>query len=100
MSLKPISVPADLVELLDDAALSLQQLARACAIWLSHRDCAELIRCCLDADHVRYGAYYGISDNEGAFYDLTNAREEIGYHPRDRAPVPGDDPARNRVLRG
>ncbi len=31
MSLKPIPVPADLVELLDDAALSLQQLARACA---------------------------------------------------------------------
>ena len=30
MSLTPIPVPADLVELLDDAALSLQQLARAC----------------------------------------------------------------------
>ena len=32
MSLQPIPVPADLVELLDDAALSLQQLARACAM--------------------------------------------------------------------
>lgn len=62
--------------------------ARACAIWLSHRDCAELIRCCLDADHVRYGVYYGISNNAGRFYDLSNAREEIGYQPRDGAPVP------------
>ncbi len=32
MSPTPIPVPADLVELLDDAALSLQQLARACAM--------------------------------------------------------------------
>jgi NAD+ dependent glucose-6-phosphate dehydrogenase len=62
--------------------------ARACAIWLSHRDCVELIRCCLEADHIRYGVYYGISDNEGKFYDLSNAREEIGYEPRDGAPVP------------
>lgn len=77
-----------------------ESLARACAIWLSHRDCAELIRCCLDANHVRYGIYYGISDNEGKFYDLSNAVEELGYVPRDSAPVPGDDPAANSVTRG
>jgi NAD+ dependent glucose-6-phosphate dehydrogenase len=64
--------------------------ARACAIWLSHRDCAELIRCCLEADHIRYGVYYGISDNEGKFYDLSNAREEIGYVPRDGAEIPAE----------
>lgn len=74
-------------------------LGRACAIWLSHRDCAELIRCCLDADHIRYGVYYGISNNDGKFYDLTNASEEIGYHPQDSAPVPSSDPALNRVSR-
>jgi len=73
---------------------------RACAIWLSHRDCAELIRCCLETDHVRYGVYYGISDNAGKFYDLSNAREELGYEPRDSAPIPGDDPSRNHVRRG
>ena len=58
---------------------------RGRAIYLSHRDCAELIRCCLDADHVGYGIYYGISNNAGAFYDMTNAREELGYVPRDGA---------------
>jgi nucleoside-diphosphate-sugar epimerase len=57
------------------------------AIYLSHRDCAELVRCCLDADHVRFGVYYGVSNNPRLFYDLTNARDELGYHPRDSAPV-------------
>ena len=32
MSPTPIAVPADLVELLDDAALTLQQLARVCHV--------------------------------------------------------------------
>lgn len=56
---------------------------RGRAIYLSHRDCAELIRCCLEADHIGYGVYYGISNNAGAFYDMTNAREDLGYVPRD-----------------
>lgn len=75
-------------------------LARACAIWLSHRDCAELIRCCLDADHIHYGVYYGISDNEGKFYDLSNARDDLGYVPQDSAPVPATDPTNNQLTRG
>ncbi len=57
------------------------------AIYLSHRDCAELVRCCLDAEHVRFGVYYGVSDNPRLFYDLSNAREELGYEPQDSAPV-------------
>lgn len=61
--------------------------ARGHALWLSHRDCAELVRCCLDNDTVRYGVYYGISNNPGQFYDLTNAREELGYEPQDAAPA-------------
>jgi NAD+ dependent glucose-6-phosphate dehydrogenase len=78
------SISNQLVPPLDETA----GRARACAIWLSNRDCVELIRCCLEADHIRYGVYYGISDNAGKFYDLTNAREEIGYIPQDGAPVP------------
>jgi len=60
---------------------------RARSIYLSHRDCAELVRCCLDADHIRFGVYYGVSNNPRLFYDLSNAREEIGYEPQDSAPV-------------
>jgi len=62
-------------------------MARGRAIYLSHRDCAELIRCCLDNDTVRYGVYYGISDNPRQFYDISNAREELGFEPQDSAPV-------------
>ena len=56
------------------------------AIWLSHRDCAELVRCSLDAEYVRYGVYYGVSNNRRRFYDLANARDELGYVPQDSAP--------------
>jgi nucleoside-diphosphate-sugar epimerase len=64
-------------------------LGRGRAIYLSHRDCAELVRCCLDADHIHFGVYYGVSNNPGRFYDLTNARDEIGYVPQDAAPAGG-----------
>lgn len=60
---------------------------RGRAIYLSHRDCAELVRCCIDAEHIRYGVYYGVSNNPRLFYDLSNARDEIGYVPQDAAPV-------------
>jgi nucleoside-diphosphate-sugar epimerase len=59
---------------------------RGRAIYLSHRDCVELVRCCIDNETVRFGVYFGISDNSGQFYDMTNAREELGYIPQDSAP--------------
>ena len=49
---------------------------RGRAIYLSHRDCAELVRCCLEADGVQFGVYYGVSNNPRVFYDLSNARED------------------------
>ena len=52
--------------------------------WLSHRDLVHLVECCLRAN-VTYGVYYGISNNKGAFWDLSNARAELGYAPRDDA---------------
>jgi nucleoside-diphosphate-sugar epimerase len=63
-----------------------QTRARARAIFLSQRDCVELIRCCLDADAVKFGIYYGISNNPRQFYDLSNARRDLGYAPQDSAP--------------
>ena len=56
-------------------------------IWLSKRDCSQLIAKCLDADHINYGIYYGMSDNPRKFWSLDNAREEIGFEPQDSAPV-------------
>ncbi len=56
------------------------------AVWLSRRDCAQLIARCLDAEHVRWAVVYGISNNPRQFWDLRHARELLGYEPRDAAP--------------
>lgn len=60
---------------------------RTRAIWLSHRDCAQLFRRAIDADHLRWAVAYGTSDNPRQVWDLTSARELLGYRPEDSAPV-------------
>ncbi len=59
--------------------------ARLRATWLSHRDCAELIRCALDAD-VAFAIVYGVSDNPRRFWSLDSAQDLLGFVPHDRAP--------------
>ena len=53
-------------------------------VWLSHRDLIQLVEKSLIAN-INFGIYYGISNNKGAFWDLTNARNELGYQPEDDA---------------
>ena len=62
-----------------------QVYERLRATWLSHRDCAQLISRCLDAEGVSFGIYYGISDNPRKLWDIEHARREIGYAPQDSA---------------
>ena len=57
---------------------------RSMKTWLSHRDLKHLIDRSLKAN-VTFGIYYGVSDNKGAFWDISNARDELGYEPRDNA---------------
>jgi nucleoside-diphosphate-sugar epimerase len=54
--------------------------ARNLRIWLSHRDLVQLVEKSL-ATNIPFGIYYGISNNKGAFYDLMNARHELGFVP-------------------
>jgi NAD+ dependent glucose-6-phosphate dehydrogenase len=68
----------------DGAASGFTERTRA--MWLSHRDCAELVARCLDAEGVRWAVVYGISDNPRQFWDLSHARQLLGYEPLDRAP--------------
>jgi hypothetical protein len=56
--------------------------ARLRKIWLSHRDLVQLIEKSLTAN-VNFGIYYGVSNNKGAFWDITNARNEMAYEPVD-----------------
>ena len=60
---------------------------RTRAIWLSHRDCAQLFACAIDADHLRWAVAYGTSDNPRQVWDLSSARELLGYRPEDSAPA-------------
>ena len=58
-------------------------LARTKALWLSRRDAAHLVDRCLQDDTVSYDVFYGVSDNEGRWFDIDHAREMIGYNPTD-----------------
>ena len=51
-------------------------------IWLSHRDLVQLVEKSLTSD-VTFGIYYGISNNKDAFWDISNARADLGFEPVD-----------------
>ena len=51
-------------------------------IWLSHRDLVQLVEKSLASD-VTFGIYYGISNNKDAFWDISNARADLGFAPVD-----------------
>lgn len=53
-------------------------------VWLSHRDLIQLVTKSLIAD-IGFGIYYGVSNNKDGLWDISNAMEELGYHPKDDA---------------
>ena len=56
------------------------------ATFLTHRDLVHLVRCAIEAsDDVRFGIFYGVSDNTWRFWDIDDARAAIGYSPQDDA---------------
>lgn len=57
---------------------------RTMKTWLSHDDLVQLIRKSLLAK-VSFGIYYGVSNNTGRFWDISNAEKELGYMPKDDA---------------
>ncbi len=67
--------------------------AREAAVYLSHRDAAQIIERCVDApDHVKFDIFYGVSDNYTRFRDIAHAAEVLGYVPQDgikQWPLPG-----------
>jgi nucleoside-diphosphate-sugar epimerase len=62
-----------------------QKFDRLRATWLSRRDCAELIACCLEAKTVRWATVYGISNNPRQFWGLGEAQRLLGFLPKDGA---------------
>lgn len=60
------------------------QSERFMKTWLSHRDLIQLVKRSILSE-VKFGIYYGVSNNKGKFWDISNAQEEIGYEPQDDA---------------
>lgn len=61
------------------------------AVWLSERDCVQLIEKAVLTDEP-WVVCYGISNNPRRFWDIEHARRVLGYEPQDAAPtVIGDE---------
>ncbi|MFT5367825.1 MAG: UDP-glucose 4-epimerase [Candidatus Latescibacterota bacterium] len=59
---------------------------RILSTWLSYKDTVQLTWRSIEAkDKIGFAIYFGISGNTRAYWDLQNAREEIGYDPEDNA---------------
>lgn len=56
---------------------------RSRTMWMSQRDFARLVEKCIEATHIRFDIFYGISNNPHHFFDLEHARQVLGYIPED-----------------
>ena len=63
---------------------------RNLAAWLSHDDCAELVRAAVEADVTGLTVVNGISANRYRHATLAAAEARLGYRPRDDAWSPPD----------
>ena len=53
-------------------------------MWLSPRDCAQIVWRSIESD-IGYGVFYAISANGGRRWDITDAINVLGYRPQDDA---------------
>ncbi|MDA0747434.1 MAG: NAD(P)-dependent oxidoreductase [bacterium] len=67
-----------------DKAVINRKSDRILSTWLSHRDTVQLVHRSIETE-IKFGIYYGISNNTRATWDIQNAREELGYTPEDNA---------------
>jgi uronate dehydrogenase len=58
--------------------------ARQLSVWLSPRDCLQLVRCSLEAPAVGFAVVYGVSANTRSWW-RDDAAASLGYHPQDDA---------------
>jgi NAD(P)-dependent dehydrogenase (short-subunit alcohol dehydrogenase family) len=53
--------------------------------WISPRDLFQLFDKCIAADHLRWAVFNGLSGNACNRLDISDARQLLGYAPRDDA---------------
>jgi nucleoside-diphosphate-sugar epimerase len=51
--------------------------------WISQRDLNQLFQKCIDVEDVQFAIFHGLSDNRFKRMDISNARELVGYAPKD-----------------
>lgn len=51
--------------------------------WFSHRDLGQLVDLCLQDDSVDFDIFWGVSDNEATWVDLSHTKDVLGYEPED-----------------
>ena len=57
---------------------------RDASVYFSHRDIRQFFEKCVAApDELKWGVFYGVSDNFTRFRDISYAKEVIGYVPQD-----------------
>ena len=58
----------------------------ALSLWMSHKDTANLIDCCINAPKsVGFAIVYGMSNNTHGIWDMEAGRKIVGYEPYDNA---------------
>lgn len=62
-----------------------QAVNRMKATWLSRRDAAHLVDCCLNNNAVEFGIYFGVSENSRRWFEIDSAQNELEYEPKDSA---------------
>ena len=68
---------------------------RHLAIWISHRDMAQLTRCAIEAPDIEFEIVYGVSNNTRKWWDINNARKILGYQPEDDAEIYAENLLKN-----
>ena len=63
-----------------------QKFERTRATWLSQRDAAGLISACIEAEQTKFAVVYGISNNPRQMWDISHAKDALGWVPKDSAP--------------
>lgn len=60
-----------------------RQAARLKATWFSRRDLGQMIDRMLTDESVFHDVFYGVSDNDGRWFDIDHAQEVLEYDPDD-----------------
>jgi hypothetical protein len=81
----------------------LRCVRRALAVYISQRDMAQLFIKSIETQDIRdehgvpFQIFYGISENPHAFWSIVNAREVIGYAPRDNSELRFNELIRDHI---